>query len=154
MIARRYDEPPDGQARKQAAQDRLEACRAVYILKGRRALLTAVLAKGQATADDVRDGVELPEGIDPVCLGCVPGPLVKTGIIRRAGFAPTTRTAGHARPVTVWELVDRAAAMRWLMDCPEIEDPAPVETDAGPTLFTNLPGVAAPDRRKDSTHGL
>lgn len=133
MIARRWHEPIEGERRKADAHALLEARRNVYLNRGRRALLKALLIAGTATADDVRLAVELPDGIDPVCLGAVPGPLVREGIIRRAGFAPSNRAAGHARPVTVWELIDRTAAIQWLAAHPDMDDPAP--DDAGPTLF-------------------
>jgi hypothetical protein len=55
--------------------------RDLYVLRGRRALLTALLATGQATADAVRDVPDLPDAIDPVCLGAVPLTLLRTGII-------------------------------------------------------------------------
>ncbi len=93
-----------------------------YVLRGRRALLVALLGTGEATADDVRDGLDLPAGIDPVCLGAVPLALVRAGIIRRAGYAPTCRPMAHARPVSVWTLADREAAERWLRNHPDLPD--------------------------------
>ncbi|MCQ8205440.1 hypothetical protein NP569_24435, partial [Vibrio parahaemolyticus] len=57
-----------------------------------------LLAAGTATADDVRDAVELPPGVDPRCLGAVPGELADAGIIRATGYVRTTRPAAHARP--------------------------------------------------------
>ena len=50
----------DGEARKRAALDAHETRRAAVVLRGRRALLIAALARGWATADDVRAAVELP----------------------------------------------------------------------------------------------
>jgi hypothetical protein len=77
---------------------------------------------GQATADDVRDALDLPEGIDPVCLGAVPIALARAGIVRRVGYVPTCRPDAHARPVSLWALADRAAAVRWLADHPDRPD--------------------------------
>jgi len=133
--------PSEGERRKLAAHALLEARHAVFVNRGRRALLLAMLADdlSQGSADDVRDAVTLPADIDPVCLGCVPSPLVRAGIIRRAGYRPSVRAAGHARPVTVWRLIDRAAACRWLTEHPDRPDPTP-EGDAGPALF-NGPNI-------------
>ncbi|HUY93331.1 MAG TPA: hypothetical protein VMV10_31685 [Pirellulales bacterium] len=112
----------DGAARRDPALDLLAERREVYVLRGRRALLTALLTRGTATADDVRAAVELPDSIDPVCLGAVPLPLVRAGIIERAGYAATARPEAHARPVAVWRLTDRAAAERWLAAHPDRPD--------------------------------
>lgn len=137
---------PSGEALKLSAQAFLEARRELIILRGRRALLTVLLRTGRATADDVRDTVELPEGIDPVCLGAVPGALARTGIIERIGFGPSSRADAHARPVSVWRLADRDAALAWLAVHPDRPDPVPDKKDAEPTLFdlapTATPGAA------------
>ncbi|NOY42981.1 MAG: hypothetical protein GXP26_14240 [Planctomycetes bacterium] len=103
-----------GNARKQAAHVLLEARREQYICAARRVLLLRLLEHGTATIDDVRDAIELPTGIDPKCFGAVPGHLARAGIIRRVGFATTTRAIAHARPVTVWQLVDARRAQAWL----------------------------------------
>lgn len=103
-----------GEARKKAAHVLLEARREQYIRDARRVLLTRLLEHGTATIDDVREAVELPNGIDPKCFGAVPGQLARAGIIRRIGFATTTRAIAHARPVTVWGLADAGRAQTWL----------------------------------------
>lgn len=121
----------DGERRKQERLDLLRNQRAVFVRLGQRALLLRLLTGEPATADHVRSAVELPETIDPVCLGAVPGPLARAGIIRRAGFAPTNRPDAHARPVSIWSLADREAALRWLTDHPEIpaSPPPPQQKD-------------------------
>ena len=58
--------------------------------------------------------MELPQGVNPKLFGAVPGPLAETGIIKPAGYTPTTRKEGHARPVMLWQLSDRATALDWL----------------------------------------
>lgn len=128
----------EGERRKTEAHALLEARRELYVLRGRRALLEAMLSNPnvEATADDVRAAVELPPDIDPVCLGAVPGPLARAGIIRRVGFTATARAEGHTRPVTVWQLADRAAAYRWLATHPDRPDPAD-NAEAG-DLFNGL----------------
>jgi hypothetical protein len=112
----------DGEERKLAAHALLSARRAVYVRHGQRALLMRLLAAGTATADDVRAAVALPSGIDPVCLGTVPGPLARAGIIRRVGYRDSDRAAAHARPLSLWELADPAAARAWLEDHPALPD--------------------------------
>ncbi|MDX1965099.1 MAG: hypothetical protein SFX18_18285 [Pirellulales bacterium] len=116
--------PPSGERRRDAAHRLLEARRSVYILRGRRALLTALLAGAETvTADDVRAAVELPHGIDPRCLGAVPTPLADAGIIRADGYATSRRAEAHARPMRLWRLVDADAARRWLAAHPDRPDP-------------------------------
>jgi len=102
----------------------LEARRDGYMVRGRRALLKAVLLAGRATADDVRAAVELPPDLDPKLFGAVPGALARAGIIRAVGFVNSARAEGHARPVKVWELADYGAAYRWLAEHPDRPDPA------------------------------
>jgi hypothetical protein len=113
-----------GERRRDDAHALLEVRRATYLLLARRALLTALLERGTATADDVRDAVELPEDIDPVCLGAVPTALARAGIIERVGYVATRRPDAHARPLTLWGLRDRDAAIQWLAD-----HPAPLDDD-------------------------
>lgn len=139
----------EGERRKLDAHATLEARRELYVRRGRRALVTATLRHGTATADDVRQSVPLPADIDPKCFGAVPGHLARAGIIRRLDFVNTTRTAGHARPVTRWELIDRDAAERWLAAHPDWPDPHTTEADASGSLFDVLTtnkkaGVSAP----------
>ncbi|HEX4149857.1 MAG TPA: hypothetical protein VHY20_12750 [Pirellulales bacterium] len=112
-----------GEQRKNAALDLLAACRELFMLRGRRALLLRLLDASIATADDVRDSIELPPDLAPVCLGAVPLALVRAGLIERAGFASTRRPAAHARPISVWRLVDRGKAVRWLAQNPDRPDP-------------------------------
>ena len=121
----------EGERRKRAELATLEARRRVFVNRGRRALLEALLERGVADADDVRRAVELPEGVNPVCLGSVPGLLARAGIIERAGFTCTNRAAAHARPVTRWRLADRLGALAWLEANPDTPDPAPAAAEGG-----------------------
>jgi hypothetical protein len=110
---------PDGEAPKRFALDLLENRREEIVGRARRALLSYLLEHGAGTIDRVRELVPVPPSINPKLFGAVPGPLALSGIIRPAGFTKTTRTAGHARPVTIWELADRAAALKWLATHPD-----------------------------------
>ncbi len=107
---------PTGEERKKAALAELEELRRDVVMRARRALLLHLLVHGTATADDVRDLVELPDGISPTCLGAVPGALARAGIIRRAGYAPSQRPERHAAPTAVWELVNGTAAEVWVAE--------------------------------------
>ncbi len=140
----------EGERRKQDAFAVLTANREAVIRRAQRALLTVLLETGTATADDVRELVELPPGINAKCFGAAPGPLARAGIIRADGFAKTCRPVGHARPVTVWVLAHRSRAMRWLAYHPELSDPLEDSEGAAASqhvLFstntTNEPGAAA-----------
>ena len=113
----------EGERRKQDAFALLAATREVVIRRAQRALLTVLLETGSGTADDVRALVELPPGVNAKCFGAAPGPLARAGIISQAGFVKTNRPEAHARPLTLWELVDRVTAMRWLDSHPDLPDP-------------------------------
>ena len=133
----------EAERRKVDAHALLAARRDVLIRRGRRALLTALCGRGVATADDVRAAVSLPPGVNPVCLGTVPGPLAAAGIIEADGFAKSTRPESHARPVQRWRLVDRAAALAWLRDHPNRPDPAPEPAPQAEAFL--FPDIDAPD---------
>ncbi|MFH1417678.1 MAG: hypothetical protein ABII12_05250 [Planctomycetota bacterium] len=138
----------DGERRKLSAHATLAAQREVYVLRGRRALLRRLLDVGTGGADDVRDAVALPAGINPVCVGVVPGPLARAGVIERVSFAESRRPDAHARPITVWQLADRDAATAWLAAHPDRPVPSLPE-NAEPRLFdlagNATPGAATPD---------
>lgn len=112
----------EGERRKNAAHALLARHRERLIRDAQRALILQGLSHGTATADDVRAAIAMPEGIAPVCLGAVPGPLARLGIIRRAGFIESARPEAHGRPVSVWELVDHQAAVDWLAEHPSLPD--------------------------------
>lgn len=109
----------EGERRKNEAHDLFAATRAGLLLSGRRALLYLLLNHDTATADDVRAAVEIPAGINPTCLGAVPGVLARAGIIRRVGYVASGRPEAHTRPVGVWTLADTLGAIQWLRDNPE-----------------------------------
>ncbi len=124
----------EGLVRRAAALDLLTKRRAALVRQAQRALLLRLLDAGTATADDVRAAVSLPDGIGPRCFGAGPPLLAALGIIRGAGYTPTRRPEGHARPITVWALADRAAALEWLVAHPELPDPEAASA-AARTLF-------------------
>ena len=116
---------PKAKRKKADALALLESRREVFVNRGRRALLRAMLdGDGTATADDVRDLVELPPDIDPKLFGTVPRRLAYDRIIRNAGRVKTARAVAHGRWVELWQLADRAAAEAWLRYHPDLPDPA------------------------------
>jgi hypothetical protein len=122
-----FDPPPqarDAQARKLHALATLQAQHGTRVLAAQRAMVRVLLERGECTIEHVRAALRLPDGKPTRWLGAVPGELRRAGIIRRAGFAETTRAVAHARPVSVWELANRAAALLWLR---EHVGPAPSE---------------------------
>jgi hypothetical protein len=115
----------EGEVLKVDALALLEAQREVFVRRGRRALLRAMLdGDGTATTDDVRAVVELPPGIDPKLFGPVPHRLAYDRIIRNAGRVKTARAVAHGRYVELWELADRDKALAWLAAHPDVPDPA------------------------------
>lgn len=120
---RREAERRTGAANRDAVLADLETGRALYLLRGRRALLTRLLSDGTATADDVYAAVKLPDDVDPRCLGGVPTLLAKAGIIRAAGYVTSKRPERNASPIHRWELANRAAAERWLAEHADEPDP-------------------------------
>lgn len=131
----------EGARRKGDALTNLEGFREPLVTAGRRALLQTLLTRDAATADDVRELVPVPPGVDPKAFGAVPAGLARDGIIRRLGFTQTSRPQAHARPVSIWGLADRGKAERWLLENP---DPLP-QSSFAPLISppTNDAGVPA-----------
>jgi hypothetical protein len=123
----------EGERRRDEALDLIRRRRASVVRAAQRALLSKLLDADTATADDVRDLVPLPSGIDPKVFGAAPTPLADAGLIRAAGFKRSCRPKAHARPVTVWALADRAAARLWLAAHPELPTP---DADGDPAQLT------------------
>jgi hypothetical protein len=115
-------DPIEGERRKLAALTRLAARREALVRRGRRALLQVLLERPEATADHVRQIVELPAGINAKVFGAAPGELAEAGIIVAAGFAKSARPEAHARLVQIWRLADRTAAIGWLRSHPDLPD--------------------------------
>lgn len=146
MIARRCDKLAEAKRRKAEAFSLLAARRELLILRARRALVAVLLENDTATIDDVRDRVPLPDGVNPKAFGPVPSELAIAGIIVGDGYAKSIRPESHARPVQVWRLVDRGAALTWLTTHPDRADPLP-EAESDGTLFclgNVTPGAATP----------
>jgi hypothetical protein len=119
----------EGEARKDAALELLIDRREFYIRRMARALVETLLDRGQATIDDARRAVELPDGIDPRCCGAVTGPLARAGIMRRISYCSSARPEAHARPIGLWGLSDRDAALDWLDQHPDFPDPSDAEPE-------------------------
>jgi hypothetical protein len=139
----------EGERLKADALALLEARRELFVLRGRRALLQKMLdGDGTATAYDVWALMELPAGIDPRCLGSVPGRLGYDRIIGPDGFVRCTRREAHARWLQRWRLIDQEKARCWLATHPDMPDPADVDQGDGaqrvlfPTNSANEPGTA------------
>lgn len=128
---RKQDERQEGRQRKDNALDLLERTRKAILTAGRRVLLRVALRDGSATADDVRRGVSMPPDIDPVCLGAVPRPLARKGIIKKGGWTTSTRPERHGAMTLKWLVADADAAHDWL-DChPDMPTPpAAIVADA------------------------
>jgi len=133
----------EGERRKNDAHDLLEKRRACLLRTARRAMAGILLERGEATADDVRDLVPLPDGIKPAVFGAVPKPLASAGIITKGRYLRSRRKAASARDIPVWMLVDRVGAINWLKSNPPLELPAPPDAEEVPRRQTWLFGEVA-----------
>jgi hypothetical protein len=135
------DRQAEGERRKLGKLALLEARRECFVRRGQRALVAKVLATGYATADDVRAAVAMPDAIDARCLGAVPGPLARAGIIRLAEYVKTARPERHASIIGRRELIDAQAARQWLATHPDLPDPEPDDGDDCGNLFPVDPSL-------------
>jgi hypothetical protein len=108
--------------RRDAALNRLSACRAVLVRRVQRAFL-GLLDGGPSTTDPVRAAVPIPEGIDPRLVGAAVRQLAELGLIYRAGLARSVRPEAHGRDLPLWAIADRAGAFAWLRGNPELPEP-------------------------------
>ena len=140
----------EGERRRDERLATLEARRAVIVRRGRRALLTALLADGTATADDVRAAVAMPDDVDARCLGAVPSALAAAGLIALDGYQRTARPERHASVIARWRLADADAARRWLAENADLPDPPAPDGDGEGWLFEppelNRPAAATVGR--------
>lgn len=127
----------NGEQRRDAVLDYHDTANAAVLVCGRRAFLLALLAKGEATADDVYTAIDLPAGVDPRCLGAVPKGFVRAGIVRAAGFIESARPERNAGIIRRWELIDRGGAERWLAEHSDLSELSAQEK----TRQLELPGV-------------
>lgn len=126
-----------GDDRRDGVLELVESRSKLYVLRGRRALLIRLLDVGVGTAHDVYEAVTLPVDVDPHCFGAVPTPLARAGIIQYRRHVKTRRAERNASRISEWELADRAAAVAWLRENPEIPDEPPDEK----TRQALLPGM-------------
>ena len=101
---------PDGEARRDAALNLHRVRNADTIRRCTAAALRVALERDEVCADDVRALVPIPAGVSPKLVGCVFRDLADARILRRVGFRNSNRPAAHARPLSVWALVDTEAA--------------------------------------------
>ena len=113
----------EGERRKGEAFANLEAHLEWILLKARRVFAAVLLEKGRCTIDDVRAVVVLPAEMNPTCFGPVATPFARQRFIERAGFTETTRSAGHARPISIWELKSPNGLVQWLLEHPDRPPP-------------------------------
>jgi hypothetical protein len=133
-----HDGTSEGERRRDNALELLRERRAVWVRRAQRALLTAAVERGTATADNVAAAVDLPPDLDGRLLGAAPGALVRAGLLWLAGYVRSTRPERHASVIATWGLADRAAAVAWLRDNPDLPD---LDADGADVrqleLFTN-----------------
>jgi hypothetical protein len=114
------DNTGEGEARRDAALNLLRVHRAAIVRDLTRAAVRLALELGEVTADELRAKVTIPPGIRPVVVGAVFRDLADAGILCRVGYRNSKRAAAHARPVSIWRLVDSEAALAWLAAHPPL----------------------------------
>lgn len=98
-----------------------EARRRRYLLQAMRwfiELLIELVGETEgATTDDLR--LRRPELAHPQSAkGTIPKVLRRARVIRFVGWREATRESSHARPMRIWRLVSRDAALKWLTEHP------------------------------------
>jgi hypothetical protein len=114
------DDGREGKRRRDEALGRLRGHRAAVVRLLQRAAVRIALDAGTVTADDVRALLSIPADMSPKLVGCAFRDLADAHLVRRIGYRPSVRAVAHARPLSVWQLADAAAAVAWLASNPPI----------------------------------
>lgn len=133
-----------GEAGKLLAMSLLREHRYESVLKAQRAMVGLLLRQAEGSVDDLHRVLgEIANDGDPAYwLGAALHGLRLSGVIRKTGFVETCRKVAHRRPVSMWTLTSRPAALAWFDDHCERRgadrdggDPMPRDgpgNDAGP----------------------
>lgn len=108
--------PPNDEVLRQAAALLHECYRDPMTRACRRALVILAQKNGSASLEQAGKAVRLPKALKPEVLAAVPGPLLDLGLICPLPPAASPR---HGEPVPFdarFEIVDRDACLRWLID--------------------------------------
>ena len=130
-----------------------------------RTALAIVLRHGIVSADDVRQVVTIPDGIDPRIVGPAFLGLKNEGWLEEIGGHRTGRAVAHRRTVRDWRLKgDRQATEELLAKLPPVNsaarqerglfdslDEPTRETDAGDSAATESPAL---DSNTHTTNGV
>lgn len=112
-----------GEALRDQALYRLSTTRPATIRRLQRAAVRLALETGTVTADDLREAVPIPAGINPKVNGAAVHGLAVLGILTGGEYVKSRRAVAHRRPIQVWRLANAATAARWLAANPEYPDP-------------------------------
>ena len=85
---------------KENALDLLEETRSAFLAECRRVAYAVALNNGRVTIDDVRDRLELPQGVD----GRVFGAVFNSKEWERIGYTQTKRKTSHRRPIAIFKI--------------------------------------------------
>lgn len=99
-------DPAAGRQGRDSALDLLERTRAAYIKAARATAVQISIRHGEVTSDAVREALPVPEGLDPRCLGPVFASAPPGFRWERTGYRQTRAKQAHARPISVWRLVN------------------------------------------------
>jgi hypothetical protein len=136
----RKDDPAIlGEAGKAHAFGLFEAHGEAFLRRARREFLRHILAApdGLATVEEIRGRVPAPR--NPKAWGPVASQLATLGIIERAAYKKTVRAEAHARPVSLWRLVDPEAARAWIAAHEEPAPACPEKPERLGTVLDRLP---------------
>ncbi len=103
----------------------LQMLRAGIIRAAQRALIDAILVNGEASADDIRAVVVIPDGVNPSIVGTAIRLLAQDGIIVPVSTKTAQRPIAHAHLFRVWRLADRDQGNVWLAS-----NPTPIVPDS------------------------
>jgi hypothetical protein len=117
-----HDGADEGERLRDAALARLAQLRREVMRRLQRAAVQIAIQHGCVCANQVRAVVPIPVGVSANVNGAAFRHLALARILRPDGFSQSCRPQDHASTLRVWTLADRAAAEKWLVDHPELQD--------------------------------
>ena len=96
------------------AEQQIASNNAEIMHQARLEFVRVLLRRGEASTDDIRSKIPVPNGIDPRFFGSVPAVFARRKMIAGGVYVRGSRSVSHARAIQVWRLIDRQAACDWL----------------------------------------
>jgi hypothetical protein len=135
----------EGEAHKLEKTAHVRRHKLVATRRVQRGFVTRLMSTGQATTDDIRGSVNLPDACGTAVWGAAIQGLAKARLIRHRNYVTSSRPERHGCPIGSWELnVEHAEAEQWLRLHPDFPDPDEDNGEGVPSPSGSAPPSPSP----------